>query len=300
MALVKRTDVLIVGAGPAGITAAIQLKRYGIPFVIIEKERVGGLLWNANLVENYPGFPNGVSGPGLIGLLEKQIKRIGIEVSHEEVIMVNWADEQFIVETQLERYNVNILVIASGTKAMPFPIPVPVEIQGRVFGDIARLLDVTEKHIVIVGAGDAAFDHALNLEKRGNSVTILNRRHGVKCLPLLMERVDRQPAIAYRSEISVSGVEADETGNRLTVRCKAQGFIEKVAADYLVFAIGRESQSDFLSANLCAREHELTSTGRLYFIGDVRNGLMRQTAIAAGDGLRAAMQIHFSYKDNKL
>ncbi len=70
-------EVIIIGAGPAGMTAAIQLKRYGIPFVLLEKERVGGLLWNANLVENYPGFPAGVSGPRLVGLIEKQMERIG-------------------------------------------------------------------------------------------------------------------------------------------------------------------------------------------------------------------------------
>jgi thioredoxin reductase (NADPH) len=74
-------EVAIVGAGPAGMTAAIQLKRYGIPFVLLEKERIGGLLWNANLVENYPGFPAGVSGPKLVGLIEKQMERVGVEVT---------------------------------------------------------------------------------------------------------------------------------------------------------------------------------------------------------------------------
>ena len=72
----KTDETMIIGAGPAGITAAIQLKRYSIPFILLEKERVGGLLWNANLVENYPGFPAGVRGPKLIGLIEKQMERI--------------------------------------------------------------------------------------------------------------------------------------------------------------------------------------------------------------------------------
>jgi len=153
------------------------------------------------------------------------------------------------------------------------------------------LLAETEKHIVIVGAGDAAFDYALNLTKNRNSVTILNRGRDVKCLGLLWERAKVDSAIEYRAETPVSAVEVDETGNtisgagRLRVQTEAGEFIE---ADYLLFAIGRVPQTDFLSAELVNQ-----NVKGLYFVGDVRNGLYRQAAIAAGDGLRAAMDIYF-------
>ena len=298
MALAKQTDVIIVGAGPAGITAAIQLKRFGIPYLLIEENRVGGLLWNANLVENYPGFPTGVSGPKLVGLFEKQMKHNAVEVIFEKVVCAGRSNELFVVETQSGTYLANFLVIASGTKAMPFPIFVSDEMKGHVFSDVAHLLDVTRRHIVIVGSGDAAYDHALNLVRNENCVTILNRGQDVKCLPLLVERARLQPAIKYRDEITISRVELDRTG-RLVIYCRTRPSVEQIQADDLIFAIGREAQQDYFSGNLREKESELTSACKLYFIGDVRNGLMRQTAIATGDGLRAAMQIDHMLKDKK-
>ena len=307
----RRTDVLIVGAGPAGIAMAIQLKRYGIHFMLFEKERVGGLLWNANLVENYPGFPRGVSGPNLIDLFEKQMCRIGVEVVCENVVNVDRVEMvpvcgvsivdcnnlgEFVAETSHALYRAKILVVASGTKPMPFPIPIPAEVRPHVFSDVTQLLDVTGKEIVIVGAGDAAFDHALNLGKRKNFVTILNRGRDVKCLPLLAERVKLRPEIQYEDEVTIQGLESDGT-NGLIIRCQMRDSARQIRADNLIFAIGREPQREFLSANLRAKEGDLVSTGRLYFIGDVRNGLLRQTAIAVGDGLRAAMQIYLMPKD---
>jgi thioredoxin reductase len=317
MGSAKQTEVIIIGAGPAGITTAIQLKRYGIPFLLFEKERIGGLLWNANLVENYPGFPNGVSGPGLIRLLEKQMKRIGVEVVYEEVINVDVSlrgakrrsnplviggllreerprnDITIVISTPRITYHATTLIIASGTKPLPFPIQIPEVVRSLVFSDVTHLLDVTKSHIAIVGAGDAAFDHALNLAKRGNSVTILNRGRDVKCLPLLAERIKLRPEIQYRDEVTVSGVESDRAGG-LILHCQVSGSVEQIKSDYLVFAIGREPQQDFLSAGVREKEGELTSAGKLHFVGDVRNGLLRQTAIAAGDGLRAAMKIYLA------
>ena len=117
-------QVAIIGAGTAGMTAAIQLKRYDIPFVLLERERVGGLLWNANLVENYPGFPAGVSGSKLIGLMEKQMERIGVEVTFESVTELSYEDDRFLVATSQASYCPRYVVVASGTKPKPFPIPI--------------------------------------------------------------------------------------------------------------------------------------------------------------------------------
>lgn len=282
-------EVVIVGAGPAGMAAAIQLQRYGIPFALLEKERVGGLLWNANLVENYPGFPAGVSGPKLVRLIEKQASRIGVRVLQEPVLRVATLDNKkhtYIINTDKNNYNTNHIIIASGTKPRPAPIPIPAGCSERVHSDVWPLLKESGKHIVIVGAGDAAFDYALNLTKNRNSVTILNRGRDVKCLGLLWERARANPAIAYRAECPVSGVEAGGMAGRLRVRCEAG---ESLEADALLFAVGRVPQVDFLSDELLACSHP-----GLHFVGDVKNGLYRQAAIAAGDGLRAAMEIYFS------
>lgn len=278
-------EVVIIGAGPAGTMAAIQLKRYGIPFVLLEKERVGGLLWNANLVENFPGFPAGVSGPKLIGLIEKQMERIGVEIQIDPVVKLSYEKDRFRVETAHTAYRPRYVIVATGTTPRPYPIPIPKNAQNRVFSDIYHLLDVQEKRIAIVGAGDAAFDYALNLVKGRNFVTILNRSRDVKCLKLLWERVNAEKMIEYKAEAPVREVLADESGSRLKVCLDAGEFI---TTDFLLFAIGRVPQMDFLSGELVDKEVE-----DLYFIGDVKNGLYRQAAIAAGDGLRAAMDIYF-------
>lgn len=287
-----RSAAIIIGAGPAGIAAAIQLKRYGLEPLLLEKARVGGLLWNANWVENYPGFPNGVTGPKLIALMEKQMQRLGVKVTRGEALRVDCEGDGFVVETRETTYKINVVVVATGTKPHPIPNVVAENAHDRVFSEVRPLLEAREKRIVVVGAGDAAFDYALNLSKMRNSVNILNRGGAVKCLQLLFERAARDPNITCRARMSVRRVEADETAGRLKVQCEAEGMNESLEADYVLFAVGREPNLDFLSEDVRRRERELVEAGRLYFVGDVKNGLFRQTAIAAGDGLRAAIQIY--------
>jgi thioredoxin reductase (NADPH) len=285
--------ILIIGAGPAGISAGIQLRRYGMPAILLDQREPGGLLWNANLVENYPGFPNGVSGAKLVGLMKEQMERLGVEVRREQVQRVEWVDDHFLVTTDQVERSTRTLVIASGTQSLPLPDVIAPDALGRVFTEVRELAGVQGMQIVIIGAGDAAFDYALNLSKKRNFVTILNRGEAIKCLPLLHERAAQEPSIQYRAEVSLSQVKLDEKSGRLLLRfASAQSGATQLLADYLLFAIGRVPCTGFLSAGIMQREHELVEAGRLYWIGDVKNGSFRQAAIAAGDGLRAAMQIY--------
>ncbi|MFZ5857640.1 MAG: NAD(P)/FAD-dependent oxidoreductase [Chloroflexota bacterium] len=281
-------QILIIGGGPAGMTCALQLQRYGLQSLLLEKRELGGLLWNANLVENYPGFPNGVRGEKLIALMKKQLQRLGVEVKREEVAKVKREDEKFLVETDKETYKVDTLVLASGTKSKPLPEIISPNAHNRVFTEVWPIMETTGEQIVIIGGGDAAFDYALNLSKKRNFVTILNRRETVKCLPLLFERAARERQISYRAGVTVRQITVDEIADRLKVESDAESF----AADHVLFAIGRVPNLDFLSDGIRKRERELVKSGRLFFIGDVKNELYRQVAIAAGDGLRAAMQIY--------
>ncbi|MDP3185920.1 MAG: NAD(P)/FAD-dependent oxidoreductase, partial [Anaerolineales bacterium] len=273
---------------PAGIAAVIQLKRLGLSPILLEKDRIGGLLRNANLVENYPGFPHGIPGPKLVALFEKQMRRIGVEVTYDEVTSLDFDGTRFLVHTKCNTYPASRIILATGTKPKPFPIEIPAQAKDRVFSEVWPLRNVRGKQSVIVGAGDAAFDYALNLASRENTVTILNRSHETVCLPLLRERASANPSITYQEQTAIQRVETDVPTGRLQLFTDNCSLI----TDYLIFAIGREPQMDFLSEHVKLQAQRLVEDGKLYLVGDVHNGPFRQTAIAAGDGLRAAMQIY--------
>jgi thioredoxin reductase len=290
--------VAIIGAGPAGVTAAIQFRRYDISAMLFEKDRIGGLLKSANLIENYPGFPKGVSGSKLIELFKKQLEHTKVEVTHENVLSIDYTDTAFLLETEKNRILASRIIIASGTKPKPIPIDVQDRDRDRIFSEVSPLLNENSKHMVIVGAGDAAFDYALNLAKQ-NTVTILNHSKSISCLPLIQKRVLENHEISYLNGIAVIGAETNLTTGRLRVACEREGRTEEISADFLLFAIGREPNLGFLSDKIRVNDEQLIKSRILYYAGDVRNGLFRQTAIAAGDGLRAAMQVIFDIAEDQ-
>ncbi|MCK4857103.1 MAG: NAD(P)/FAD-dependent oxidoreductase [candidate division Zixibacteria bacterium] len=282
--------VIIIGGGPAGIAAAIQLARYGVRPIIFEKEKLGGLLRNANLVENYPGFPGGISGIELAALFEQQLSEHEVRVLGEEVVALDYDNRSFLVTSDRRLYRSQIAVIASGTRAKRLrDIDIPENARDRVFYEVVPLLGMTDKKIVVVGAGDAAFDYTLTLG-RENDITLLNRSREAKCLPLLRQRLQKLARVSYHTNAQITSIQHDMSG-KLAVEVNSHNEVLQLEADYLIFAIGREPSCDFLSARLQEKSDELKNEGLLYFIGDVKNGNLRQTSIAVGDGVKAAMRI---------
>jgi thioredoxin reductase len=267
------------------------LKRYGINPLIFERDQIGGLLHNANLVENYPGFPGGISGPELVRIFKDHVRVNSLRIKPKNVDGLTHHDGVFQVVTSDRSFQARIVVIATGTKPRIFTdFEIPDDTRELIFYEIYPLLDRKEQRIAIVGAGDAAFDYALNLGKR-NDVLVLNRGEEISCLPLLWERAKDIPSITYLPNISISRLESNP-GHDMLLECSTPDGPKSIQVDMLIGAIGRDAQLDFISGQFSKKAIQLVSHGDLYYVGDVTNGLYRQTAIAVGDGILAAMKIY--------
>ncbi len=279
----------IIGAGPSGIATAIQLKRYGIEPVIFEKGHIGGLLREANLVENYPGFPDGISGNALADRFVRHLEMNDIKVHAEEVITLDYCEKSFQIQTEERLISVQIVVIATGTRPKRFNAEITPGAEKYIYSEISPLNSVKNNKIAVIGAGDAAFDYALSLSKK-NEVVILNRGEKVRCLPLLRKRVMEAENITYKENISVKKIREEKGGLKLLCFSPAGEYCLHVQS--LLPAIGREPSLVFISKNVRENIVPLQKSGVLHLIGDVNNGIYRQTAISTGDGIRAGMKIY--------
>ncbi len=280
----------IIGAGPAGIATAIQLKRMGIGFTLFEKNEVGGLLKNANLVENYPGFPSGITGVALVDLFKRQLRKANITVRNEEVKKLDFVGGRFLVETSSEPLRSRLVVIASGTKPKEITgLEIPAAARKMIFYEIHPLKKIAGRKIVVVGAGDAAFDYGLSLSRK-NEVFIINRGERTKCLPVLLKKVAASPRITYMKNIAIAGI-AGDSRESVRIECRSRKGFVMLRAHFVVFAIGRKVELDFLAKNITGQSERLQRRRFLYLVGDVHGRFARQTAIAVGDGVGAAMAI---------
>ncbi len=283
-------EIAIIGAGPAGIATAIQLRRYGHRPLVFEAGPIGGLLCNANLIENMAGFPEGISGKELVAILERQFFEYDPELRRERVLLANFHDDAFEIQTETGTTTAGTLVVASGTAGkLPENIAIPEEASATVFTEVAPIVEIEGKTIAIVGAGDSALDYALNLAKK-NRAMVLNRGGAFKALQILLDRAKSLPNIDIRLNTAISTIQLGED-EKLSIVCEKEGVELELEVDYLIFAIGRRPRLDFLSRGLAAQSAGLTAAGRLYFAGDVARDRFRQTAIAFGDGVAVAMRI---------
>jgi thioredoxin reductase (NADPH) len=290
----KIYDVIIVGAGPAGISAAIQLKRYGINFLLLEKESAGGLLKNASLVENFPGFPNGIPGAKLITLFKKHLSGLGIRIKRENVTNLSYGNNKYSIRTNKNLFFARNIVLAPGTKPKKFTCNGSAKI--KIYHEIYKLTESRNKKIVIVGGGDAAFDYAVSLSGNGNDVSILHRSGKPACIPALLKKVLRKKNIHYLCNLKIINVNKNKS--EIVIECiesKNQG--KKIfTCDIFIAATGREPQFDFIKTENRKKLDSLKGKS-LFYIGDVKNEIYRQATISIGDGIRTAMAISQNQKN---
>jgi thioredoxin reductase (NADPH) len=231
-----------------------------------------------------------------VKLFEKQAQDYSLKIIYEDVKELDHQDDLFHVTSSHQAYQSRIVVIATGTKPRLFTeLVIPEPLADQVFYEVYPVMNLEDKRIAIVGGGDAAFDYALNLGKT-NDILILNRSERTSCLPLLWDRVKASPRITYQPQTSITQA-TPSLDNRILLAINSPTGPDSIQIDKLIIAIGREPQLDFISGQFTQKAIQLESQGRLYFVGDVVNGLYRQTAIAVGDGILAAMKIHAFLKE---
>ncbi|MFQ5884113.1 MAG: NAD(P)/FAD-dependent oxidoreductase [Thermoplasmata archaeon] len=286
-------DVVIIGAGPAGISASVYLQRIGLKPLVLEKGRTGGLLLNANLVENYPGFPDGIGGRELADLFKEQLDHWGIEVRRCEVRMVVPVDGRFKLLTSEDEIESRAVVLATGTKPKKAGILGENELKGaRVFYEIRDMPEEEGRDHIVVGSGDAAFDYAMNLSRRARRVDIVYRSSKPKCIGLLLERVLERENIYLFPDTEPDSL--SEVNGRLRLSCSTSEGEKHLDADYVLIACGREPNWVEVEGTEVAStigDDCETSVPGLYVAGDVKRGRFRQVGIAVGDGLHTAMSI---------
>jgi len=291
----EQVKVIIVGAGPAGIAAAIYLRRAGWDPLVLEEGRQGGLLREANLVENYPGFPEGVKGAELADLMEEQADNLGIKFERSRATRIASEGGSFCVETETTTFTSDILVVATGTVPKKTAIVGQDKVGANVHYGISSLLPVLSQgmRVVVLGGGDAAFDYAINISDRRCAAHVVSRS-APTCLQLLRDRA------VERGITVLEGYEPVRIGplpNGVVLSLAHDGGQLDIECDHIVIAHGREPRVESLEDELkssiaqavdsCPR----TNLSGLFAVGDVVRGLNRQAAIAVGDGVRAAMMI---------
>ena len=273
--------IAIIGLGPGGISCAIQLHRYGLRPRIFEPSDTPGLLKNANLVENYPGFPEGITGSELYARFMKQLEQYSPDIVRSRVNKVVREEAQFILDAGEDVGRYKFVVLSTGTRPQELDLDHPREKTFYEVADVPRDL----KNILILGGGDAAFDYALNLKDQEKEIWIVCRGERPKCLGLLEKRC-QDAGIETIIGTGVTSITEDQGRISATLENGLQ-----IEADCLLCALGRAPKLDPVDKDIRETLDNGGNVEGLFLVGDVKNGLRRQVGIAVGDGLKAAMEI---------
>lgn len=295
-------DIVIIGGGPAGLTAGLYACRAREKTLLVEKGLCGGQILTADTIENFPGFPDGIKGPELAGWMLKQAEHFGIEIKMAEVKTVNpekGEGRKFRIEVNnSEKIEALAIVIASGAKWNSLNIPGEKELAGRGVSYCATCDGplFRNKDVVVVGGGDTAVEDALFLTKFANKVTVVHRRDRLRAARILQERV----LANKRIELCLKSVATEVIGKNkvegLKIRDVNTDKERTIKADGVFVLIGITPNSGIVKdlVKLCPKGYIITddemrtSAEGIFACGDVRMKLLRQVVTAAGDGAIAA------------
>lgn len=295
----KEYKVVIIGGGPAGLTAGLYTSRARLSSLLIEKGVVGGLVASAGQVENFPGFPDGISGLELGELMHQQATKYGLETITAEVSGIKLQGEQKVITTTEGDLNSQAIIIASGSERQKLGIPGEVEFTGKGVSYCATCdaWFFTDKPVAVAGGGNAALNEALDLVKFASRVTIIHRRNQLRATRILQERAFAEPKIEVQWNTVVDEIEGADVVERLKLRDVITGEKSTLDVDGVFISVGLKPNTDYLkgilpldaTGHIITNERMETEIAGILAAGDVRHDSARQAITAAGDGATAAI-----------
>ena len=294
-------DLIIVGGGPAGYTAALYAARANLNPFVIEGITFGGQLMITSDVENYPGYPEGVLGPAMMQDFRRQAERFGAEFITDDVTAVDFSERPFRVEVGDDAHYARAVIVATGASARQLGLESERTLQGRgvSYCAVCDAAFFRSKNVVVVGGGDSAMEEAIFLTKFADKVTVVHRRDEFRASPIMLDRARANPRIEWITDAVVDEVLGDD-GKVTAVRIENVNTGEKtdISTDGLFVAIGHDpntrlflDQLDHDEAGYLEVQPDSTETNikGVFAAGDVADHTYRQAVTAAGTGAMAAL-----------
>ena len=291
--------LIVIGSGPAGLTAAIYAARANLRPLVLAGGLYGGQLMLTTEVENYPGFPDGIMGPDLMIKFREQAERFGARIENVDATGVDFSKRPLHVRTADAEYEANSVIVATGASARWLGIPGEERLRGRGVSTCATCDGAffRDRHIVVVGGGDSAMEEALFLTRFGSKVTVIHRRNSLRASKIMADRALAHDKIEFIWDSVVEGAIGGETLEMLKLRNIVTGAQTDLKADALFIAIGHDPNTAIFKDQLdldeagYIRSPDGTSTNveGVFVAGDVYDIRYKQAVTAAGLGCRAAM-----------
>jgi thioredoxin reductase (NADPH) len=295
----KEYDIIIIGGGPAGLSAGIYASRARLRTLLIEKGMFGGLIANAELVENYPGFPEGISGFDIGERMYQQASRFGLETISAEVTSVDPLKDIKTIITSEGNFSARAIIIASGAERKRLGVPGEEMFINRGVSYCATCDGALFKDriVAVVGGGDSAIEEALFLTRFASKVIIVHRRNQLRASKMAQERALSNKKLEFLWDTIVEEIKGNNKVSELVVRNVKTGETSKIVVDGVFVYVGQIPNTSFLKGQIpLDKEGYILTDDRMgtqikgvYAAGDIRKNSSRQVITAAGDGATAAI-----------
>jgi thioredoxin reductase (NADPH) len=292
-------DAVIIGGGPAGLTAGIYVSRAGLKSVLLEKGVFGGQITNAEHVENFPGFPQGISGIELGDLMHEQAEKYDLKIESDEAVGIEIRGSDKIIKTIEETYNTKAVILAGGSVRKKLGVPGEDIYVGKGVSYCATCDSAFFKDmpVVVAGGGDAALTEALHLSKHASLVTVIHRRHELRATRILQERAFADKKIRFLWSTTIAAIEGDALVKRIKLANVQTGKTSQLETAGVFISVGFEPASGLVKGlltldeigHVVTNENMETSIKGIFAAGDIRHNSARQAITAAGDGATAAI-----------